>query len=85
MYKYFQTANLTTLGYDKVISSFSFDVNKNPYFNTQIITKKVIEMAKQHFMCNNLTGVPVELTGTSSAAYSHWEENFLGSENMTSQ
>lgn len=47
-----------------------------------VISPKVMEIAKEHFGCPTLKGVPLEATGGSGTAKSHWEKMVLMNEFM---
>lgn len=46
-------------------------------YPTRIITPKVVEVAREHFGCDTITGVPMENNGGSGSVGAHWEKNFL--------
>ena len=48
-----------------------------------IVTKKVVEKAREHFGCPTLIGVALENQGAVGTLDSHWEKRWLGNEVMT--
>ena len=51
-----------------------------PYY---ILTPKVLEVARNHFNCSNMTGVPLEITGETGQSRLHWEKTVMGNDYMT--
>jgi len=47
-----------------------------------IILPEVVEIAKKHFNCDSITGLPLENNGGGGSANSHWEKTFLSSSYM---
>ena len=43
----------------------------------------MLEVARNHFDCQNMTGVPLEITGEEGQARLHWEKTVMGNDYMT--
>ena len=41
-----------------------------------------LKYAREHYDCQNLTGITLEMSGGSGSAGSHWEKSDLGNEVM---
>lgn len=41
--------------------------------HAQIVTPRVLDVAKSHYDCNTLTGADLENNGDTGSAGSHWE------------
>ena len=50
----------------------------------KIISPKALAMAKKHFNCDSLDGIPLENDGGSGSAGSHWEANYMFGDYMIS-
>jgi hypothetical protein len=50
---------------------------------TKVITPTVVQVAREHFGCQDLDGVELEDGGSSGTAGSHWEKRILQNEFMT--
>mmetsp|Transcript_24598 Transcript_24598/g.85538 ORF Transcript_24598/g.85538 Transcript_24598/m.85538 type:complete len:1188 (-) Transcript_24598:195-3758(-) len=59
----------------------TYDSEDYPKVVTKIKTPKVLEMAREHFGCAELEGVPIEDQETGKVA--HWEARLLGPELMS--
>jgi len=73
LYSYYQT-NDTVLTYEVI----------NEINRTKISTSKVIEYAKKHFNCENITGIELENYGSSGSIGSHWESRIMLGDYMIS-
>lgn len=51
----------------------------------QIITPKVTQLAREHFGCEEMTGLPIESSGGEGSAGSHWEKLLMLNEFMVAQ
>ena len=51
-----------------------------PYY---ILSPKVLEVARNHFDCQEMIGVPLEITGEEGQSRLHWEKTVMGNDYMT--
>ena len=49
-----------------------------------INTPKVLAVARQHYNCKSLTGIPLENQGSTGSAGSHWESRYMLGDYMIS-
>ena len=75
----YQDENLNTRGISNVVT--------NPAYQTkyEVITPKVVEMAKLHFDCDSLRGLELEESGGQGSVGSHWEQTSMGNDLMTAR
>lgn len=79
LYGYYQDASLNTIGKENVMRTVDYGLKQVPF----IVTPKVKEMARAHYACSSLIGLPVEVSGGSGSAGSHWEKTVSGYDYMT--
>jgi len=51
----------------------------------EVVTPKAVQMAREHFDCDSMSGVPLEDQGGCPTSSSHWDSRFLMGEVMTGQ
>jgi len=76
---YIDPDTLAPLGYDSVIGSKVLESGSKMNF---IKTPKVMEIAKQHFGCDKLFGLPLEYNGGPGTAGSHWAKRYMNGDYM---
>jgi len=68
--------------YDYENGVFQSDVTVLDDANYWVVTDKVKEVAIEHFGCSSLIGAPLENSGGTATAGSHWEGKYLNYEYM---
>ena len=76
---YINPETLVPLGYDRVIGSKIIDNGKKMNF---IKTPNVLNLAKKHFGCSHLDGLPLEYNGGVGTAGSHWSKRYMNTDYM---
>ena len=51
----------------------------------ELVSENVLKVAREHFNCPSITGVPLENEGDMESSGSHFEKLYLGNEIMTPQ
>jgi len=70
---------LESIGIDNVIKTVKNEHGQNV---NKVITKKVVEKARNHFNCRNLEGVALEYNGSQNSIDAHWSRKFLNTDFM---
>lgn len=81
LYSFFWDENLKKQIDINDVLATNVKVNNEP--RNMIITKKVVDKAKKHFNCDNITGVELENQGGDGAVGSHWESRLMLGDYMT--
>lgn len=71
LYGHYVDENGQTRGMNSVVRQTTVDASTN---KLSLITPKVVEAARQHFQCDDVSQVSLENEGGDSTAHSHWEE-----------
>ena len=62
--------------------SSATDINSSIF---EVTTKNVLEKAREHFDCPDLTGLGLEEAGGEGSANGHWEQTIMGNDMMTAR
>lgn len=81
LYKFFIDQDYNLVGINNVLYEIANDKGQK-IFN--VSTKKVVEVAKKHFNCPGITGVPLEynVQGEKSAISGHWSRKAMNTDYM---
>lgn len=77
----FIDSNGNLLGMNKVVANYTV----NGVLRTQLITPKLLQVARNYYGCNNMTGVELENQGGDGTAGSHWESRTMLGDYMIGQ
>ena len=79
LYPSFMDKNLNPINIENIIYT---ERNKYNQKIDYVKTPKVMEVAKEHYKCNNLKGVPLEYNGGENAIGGHWSRRALNTDYM---
>jgi hypothetical protein len=51
----------------------------------ELSTPKIIEKAKEHFGCDDIHGMELEMSGGAASVGAHWEQRRMGNDLMTAR
>lgn len=77
-YKHFQTPT-------PAVVSTTTTTNAGTLTTFKLVTPKLVALAKEHFGCDDIDGIPLENEGSSGSVGSHFEKSHFGNEVMTAQ